>query len=66
VLYVDDMLVSSKIMVEIAMLKTYLARNFKMKYLGRKQKKLGIKIHRDRKHGKLNGFYNRSMWRRYL
>jgi hypothetical protein len=59
------MFVSRKIMVEIAMLKTYVARTSKMKYLGTK-KKLGIKIHKDRKHGKLNGFYNRSMWRRYL
>ena len=53
VLYVDDMLVASKSMVEINRLKTQLARAFDMKDLGEAKQILGMEIHRDMKNGKL-------------
>jgi hypothetical protein len=53
VLYVDDMLVTSKSMVEINRLKAQLARAFDMKDLGAAKQILGMEIHRDRKNGKL-------------
>jgi hypothetical protein len=53
VLYVDDMLVASKSMVEINKLKVQLARTFDMKDLGATKQILGIEIHKDMKHGKL-------------
>jgi hypothetical protein len=53
VLYVDDMLIASKSMVEINRLKAQMARTFDMKDLGATKQILGIEIHRDRKNGKL-------------
>ena len=53
VLYVDDILVASKSMFEISMLKAQLARTFDMKDLGAANQILGMQIHRDRKNGKL-------------
>jgi hypothetical protein len=53
VLYVDNMLVARKSMVEINMLKAKLARAFYMKDLGEAKKILGMEIHRDMKNGKL-------------
>jgi hypothetical protein len=53
VLYVDDILVARKIMVEINRLKAHLAREFDMKDLGATKQILGMEIHRDRKNGKL-------------
>ena len=53
VLYVDNMLVASKSMVEINRLKAHLARAFDMKDLGETKQILGMEIHRDRKNGKL-------------
>ena len=53
VLYVDDMLVKSKIMVEINRLKAQLAKTLDMKDLGVAKQILGMEIHRDRKNGKL-------------
>jgi hypothetical protein len=52
-LYVDDMIVASKIMVEINRLKAQLARTFDMKDLGATKQILGMEIHRDGKIGKL-------------
>jgi hypothetical protein len=53
VLYVDDVLVANKNMVEIYMLKDQLARIFDMKNLGATKQILGIEIHRYKKRGKL-------------
>jgi hypothetical protein len=53
VLYVDDMLVARKNMIEINRLKAQLARTFDMKDLGATKQILGIEIHKDKKHGKL-------------
>ena len=53
VLYVDDMLIASKIMVEINRLKAQLSRTFDMKDLGAAKHILGMEIHRDKKNGKL-------------
>ena len=53
VLYVDDMLVTSKSMFEIGRLKAQLARTFDMKDLGATNQILGMQIHTDRKNGKL-------------
>jgi hypothetical protein len=52
VLYVKDMLVARKKMVEINKLKAQLDRTFDLKDLGAKKQILGIEIHRDEKHGK--------------
>ena len=53
VLYVDDMLVERKSMVEINRLKVDLSRKFDMKDLGATKQILGMEIHRDIKNGKL-------------
>jgi hypothetical protein len=53
VLYVDDMLVESKSMVEISRLKAQLAKAFDMKDLGTTKQILGMEIHRDKKNGNL-------------
>ena len=53
VLYVDDMLVEIKRLVEISGLKAQLAGVFDMKDLGAKKQILGVEIQRDRKNGKL-------------
>ena len=53
VLYVDDMLIASKSMEEINKLKAQLSRTFDMKDLAAAKHILGMKIHRDRKNGKL-------------
>jgi hypothetical protein len=53
VLYVDDILVARKNMVEINRLKAQLARAFDMKDLGEAKQILGMDIHRDKKNGKL-------------
>jgi hypothetical protein len=53
VLYVDDMLVERKSMVEINRLKAQLAKAFDMKDLGTTTQILGMEIHRDRKNGNL-------------
>ena len=53
VLYVDNMLVERKSMVEINRLKDKLPRTFDMKDLGATKQFLGIEIHINRKHGKL-------------
>ena len=52
-LYVDDMLVASKSMVDISRLKAQLARTFDMKDLGAARQILGMEIFRDRSNGKL-------------
>ena len=54
VLYVDDMLIVSKIMVDINKLKDQMARNFDMKDLGVAKQILGIEIHRDKISSKLS------------
>ena len=54
VLYVDYMLIVSKIMDEINRLKAQMARTFDMKDLGAAKKSLGIEIHIDRRNGKLS------------
>lgn len=51
-LYVDDMLIAAKSMVEINKLKTQLSGEFEMKDLGAAKKILGMEIHRDRRAGK--------------
>jgi hypothetical protein len=52
-LYVDDMLIAAKNLVEINKLKTQLSGEFEMKDLGATKKILGMEIHRDREAGKL-------------
>ena len=52
-LYVDDMLIASKNLHEIARLKALLSREFQMKNLGAVKKILGMEIHRDRGNGRL-------------
>ena len=52
-LYVDNMIIVSKIMDEINKLKAYMARTFDMKDLGSAKQILGIEIHRDIRNGKL-------------
>ena len=52
-LYVDDMLIASKIMEEINRLKAQMARTFDMKDLGVARQILGMEILRDRSNGKL-------------
>ena len=52
-LYVDDMLIAAKNLVEVNKLKTLLSGEFKMKDLGATKKILGMEIHRDRQAGKL-------------
>ena len=47
VLYVDDMLITRKSMVEINRLKAQLARTFDMKDLGETKLILGMEIHKD-------------------
>ena len=53
VLYVDDMLLASKIIVEINKLKVQMARMFDMKDLGAARQILGMEIFKDRSNGKL-------------
>jgi hypothetical protein len=53
VLYVDDMLMESKSMVDINRSKAQLDRAFDMKDQGATKQILGMEIHRDRKNGKL-------------
>ena len=65
VLYVDDMLIASKSMVEINRLKAQLARTFDMKDLGVAKLILGMEIHRDKKMVRC-GYHKRSMQRKYL
>jgi hypothetical protein len=50
-LYVDDMLIAAKSMLEIKRLKSLLGDEFEMKDFVKKI--LGMEIHRDRKVGKL-------------
>ncbi|KAG9446279.1 hypothetical protein H6P81_012407 [Aristolochia fimbriata] len=52
-LYVDDMLIAVKEMVEIQKLKTQLKGEFKMKDLGAAKQILGMEINRDRRGGTL-------------
>lgn len=52
-LYVDDMLVASKSMVEIEKVKKLLSGRFEMKDLGCARRILGMDIHRDRAAGVL-------------
>ena len=52
-LYVDDMLLARKIMVDINRLKAQLDRAFDMKILGETKQILGMEIHRDKKNGKM-------------
>jgi hypothetical protein len=52
-LYVDDMLIIDKSMLEINTLKSLLGDEFEMKDLGAAKNILGMEIHRDRKVGKL-------------
>lgn len=52
-LYVDDMLIIAKNMLEIKRLKSLLSDEFEMKDLGDAKKILGMEIHRNRKVGKL-------------
>ena len=53
-LYIDDLLIAAKDRFEVNKLKTLLDRECEMKDLGAVKKILGMKIHRDRKAGKLN------------
>jgi len=53
VLYVDDMILESKIIIEINRLKAQMARTFDMKDLGVARQILGMNIFRDRSNGKL-------------
>jgi hypothetical protein len=46
-LYVDDMFIATKNLVEINRLKTQLSGEFEMKDLGATKKILGMEIHRD-------------------
>ena len=46
-LYVDDMLIAPKNLVEVNKLKTLLSGEFEMKDLGAAKKILGMEIHRD-------------------
>ena len=52
-LYVDDMLIAAKSMVEVNRLKSLLGKEFDMKDLGAARKILGMEIRRDRSAGKL-------------
>ena len=52
-LYVDDMLIAAKNMVDVNKLKSLLSREFDMKDLGAAKKILGMEIRRDRKSGRL-------------
>ena len=52
-LYVDDMLIAAKSMVDVNKLKTLLSREFDMKDLGAAKKILGMEICRDRKSERL-------------
>ena len=52
-LYVDDMLIAAKNLVEINKLKTQLSGELEMKDLGATKKILGMEIHRDREASKL-------------
>uniref|UniRef100_A0A5B7BER2 Reverse transcriptase Ty1/copia-type domain-containing protein n=1 Tax=Davidia involucrata TaxID=16924 RepID=A0A5B7BER2_DAVIN len=52
-LYVDDMLIASRNMLEIRKLKAQLSGEFEMKDLGATNKILGMKIHRDREADRL-------------
>ena len=52
-LYVDDMLITAKSMVEVNKLKSLLSKEFDMKDLGAAKKILGMEIHRDRASGRL-------------
>lgn len=52
-LYIDDMLEASKIMVEMNRIKAQLARTLKMKDLGVEKKILGMEIHIGMKNGKM-------------
>jgi hypothetical protein len=47
-LYVDDMLIATKSIVEVNKLKVLLSREFDMKDFGTAKKILGMKIHKDR------------------
>jgi hypothetical protein len=47
-LYVDDMLIAARSMIEVNNLKALLTKEFNMKDLGAAKKILGMKIHRDR------------------
>ena len=52
-LYVDDMLIAAKSMIEVNKLKSLLSKEFDMKDLGAAKKILGMEIHRDRTSGRL-------------
>ena len=52
-LYVDDMLIAARSMVEIDKLKSMLSKEFEMKDLGSAKKILGMEIVRDRSEGRL-------------
>ena len=52
-MYMDDMLIAAKSIVEVNKLKVLLSREFNMKDLGASKKILGIEIHRDRDANKL-------------
>ena len=52
-LYVDDMLIAAKSMIEVNKLKSLLSKEFDMKDLGAAKKILGMEIHMDRASGRL-------------
>ena len=52
-LYVDDMLITAKSMVEVNKLKSLSSKEFDMKDLGATKKILGMEIHMDRALGRL-------------
>ena len=54
VLYIDDMLIVSKNMDNVNMLKAQMGRNFDMKDLKVAKQILGIEVHRDKRNGKLS------------
>jgi hypothetical protein len=53
VLYVDDMLLERKRIIEINRLKAHMARTLDMKYLGEVGHILGMEIFKDRRNGKI-------------
>jgi len=51
--YVDDMLIASKSVIEVERMKHQLSKEFEMKELGEAHKILGKDIHRDKLAGKV-------------
>ena len=65
VLFVHDMFIARKSMVDINQLKDWLARMFNMKDLGETKLILGMEIHRDGKNVSCS-YQKRSIGRKYF